>query len=94
MKCEQPHNENTVRGLHAFFHGPLLLALEQKAPERYNPDEPTAPSVLDALPPDTAFEPAARGKYRMAGTEQMLAPIYDIENLTQRWHARQALFNT
>ena len=35
---------------------------------------------------------AGRGKNRVKGGTAILLPVYDIESLTQRWHARQALF--
>ena len=87
----QPHNENTVQGVHAFYHGPMLLAVNQpaKAPEEGVP----AAAVCGPLPAKTEFEPIGRGKYRVKSSpDVVLAPVYDIEALTQPWHARQALF--
>lgn len=88
----KPHNENTVKGVHAFYHGPMLLAANQ--PSRPAEEGVPAPALLGELPVRTKFEPLGRGKYRVKSSpELVLAPVYDIEALTQPWHARQALFH-
>lgn len=86
-----PHNQNTVAGVHAFHHGPMLLAVEQPAPE---PDDhlPKA-AIAGELAANTEFEPMNKAKYRVKlRPGVVLAPVYDIEALTRPWHARQALF--
>lgn len=87
----KPHNVNTVGKVHSFRHGPMLLALAQSAPECFDPANPPRPEIV-TLPAGTRFERLGRGKYRAHNSGPTLSPVYDIGNLTQRWHARQALF--
>ncbi len=91
LHVAKPHNENTVKKVHSFRHGPLLLALVQAAPESGEAAKPTAPVII-RLSAKTHFEVLGRGKYREKGGKVILSPVYDVESLTQRWHARQALF--
>jgi DUF1680 family protein len=91
LHVAKPHNGNTVRKVHSFRHGPLLLALAQVAPESFDPAKPPAPQIV-TLPAKTRFEALGLGKYRVKRGTVKLSPVCDIEALTQRWHARQALF--
>ena len=85
-----PHNKNTVPGVHAFYHGPMLLAVEQQAAVE---EEAPVPAMAGPLSASTEFEPMARAKYRVkCRPDIVLAPVYDIERLTRPWHASQALF--
>jgi len=85
-----PHNENTVPGVHAFHHGPMLLAVEQEAGDE---EATPKPAMAGPLPASTEFESLERAKYRAkTRPDTVLAPVYDIERLTRPWSARQALF--
>ncbi|MEI6351368.1 MAG: hypothetical protein WCP06_09700 [Verrucomicrobiota bacterium] len=92
IRVVKPHNQNTLGGLHAFYHGPMLLAADQPAPE---PDQPApAPAILGPLPSTAELEPVGRGKYRVkCQPNTLLSPVYDIEKMTRPWHSRQALFD-
>jgi len=88
-----PHNQNTVKGVHAFYHGPMLLAVEQPAPEAGL--QAPAPAMAGPLDATTELEELPRARYRVKSRPAIvLAPVYDIEALTQPWHARQALFES
>ncbi|NQU41726.1 glycoside hydrolase family 127 protein [bacterium] len=86
------HGENNISGHHSFRHGPLLLVLDQSPPESFDPTRPPEPATAEALAAETEFEALGGARYRVKGGEITLVPVYDSENLTERWHARQALF--
>lgn len=93
LHVEKTHNVHSVKGVHSFRHGPLLLVLNQTAPEDLNSNEPFPPATIDVLPPDTAFDYLGRGHYASkADPRLILAPVYNIEELIRPWHGRQGLF--
>ncbi|NQU43439.1 glycoside hydrolase family 127 protein [bacterium] len=84
--------KNNIANHHSFRHGPLLLVLDQPRPESFDPPRTPEPAMTKALPADTEFEPLGSARYRVKDGPLMLVPVYDNDNLTERWHARQALF--
>jgi hypothetical protein len=95
LHVQKPHNKNSVEGVHSFRHGPMMLVVEQGLHDEEGKPPASAQLPKRALGPDTTFEKLGDARYRSkTRTPVILTPIFDIRSLTERWHARQALFSS
>jgi hypothetical protein len=93
LHVEGTHNSKSVNGLHSFRHGPLLLVLNQTAPEPFESNNRGCAATIDYLPADSKFEYLGKGRYVLQSDPGVvLTPVYNVEEFTRPWHARQALF--
>ena len=102
LRVEDAIFENSIKGYHKFFYGPMLLGFKAKAEinslegnrfENYAESKYKSGSEI-TLEKNVVFERISRSEFKVSGKEIILSCLCDVKDMTQEDSMKQVLFKT